>query len=206
MKHPSEETLNDYIDELLSETERQEVRRHLGECPDCNQTVGELTQVVQAAARLGEIEPTSDLLPGIRTAVNRPAKMDRGWLRWAAAAAAIAVVALLAGLQLGRGSDPVPIATGEPTLDALLADFRDAEAEYARATEMLARGLEERRDEIEPETLELLDVNLALIDSAIAEVSLALDRDGIGVDNTQMLTALYNKKLNILMRASRLSS
>lgn len=205
MKHPSEETLNDYVDELLSETERQEVRRHLGECPDCNQTVGELTRIVQAAAKLGEIEPTSDLLPGIRTAVNRPAGLGRGWLRWAAAAAAIAVVALLAGLQLGSG-DPAPIATGEPTLDALLADFREAEAEYVRATEMLTKGLEERRDEIEPETLELLDVNLALIDSAIAEVHLALDRDGIGVDNTQMLTALYNKKLNILMRASKLSS
>ena len=203
MNHPSEETLNDYVDELLSESERLEVRRHLDECPECKRTVGELSSILDAAAKLGEIEPTRDLLPGIRTAVARP---SRHWIRWAAAAAAIAVVALLAGLRLGSGGAPAPIASGEPTIDALLADFQAAEADYVRATEMLARGLAERRDEIQPETLELLDANLELIDSAIAEVHLALERDGVGVENTQMLTALYSKKLNILMRASRLSS
>jgi hypothetical protein len=203
MKHPNEETLNDYVDELLSETERLEVRRHLDGCPDCKCTVEELNRIVSAAGKLGEIEPTRDLLPGVRAAVNRP---SRGWVRWAAAAAAIAVVALLAGLRLGSGGVTPSLATGEPTIDVLLADFQAAEAEYVRATEMLARGLEGRRDEIEPETLELLDANLELIDSAIAEVRLALDRDGVGVENTQMLSALYSKKLNILMRASRLSS
>ena len=203
MKHPNEETLNDYVDELLSEAERLEVRRHLDGCPDCTCTVEELNRIVSAAGKLGEIEPTRDLLPGVRAVVNRP---SRGWVRWAAAAAAIAVVALLAGLRLGSGGVTPSIVTGEPTIDVLLADFQAAEAEYVRATEMLARGLEERRDEIEPETLELLDANLELIDSAIAEVRLALDRDGVGVENTQMLSALYGKKLNILMRASRLSS
>jgi hypothetical protein len=203
MRHPNEETLNDYVDELLSESERLEVRRHLDDCPECKRTVGELTSIVNAAAELGEIEPERDLLPGIRTALTRP---SRHWIRWAAAAAAIAVVALLAGLRLGSGGAPAPVAVGEPTLDKLLAEFHAAEADYVRATEMLARGLEERRDEIQPETLELLDTNLELIDSAIAEVRLALDRDGVGVENTRMLSSLYNKKLNILMRVSRLSS
>jgi len=52
----------------------------------------------------------------------------------------------------------------------------------------------------------VLDRNLAQIDAAIAEVRQALNPDGPDVKNHQMLTALYDKKLHILWRASRLSS
>ena len=42
--------------------------------------------------------------------------------------------------------------------------------------------------------------------AAILEVREALDPQGSDVKNHQMLTALYDKKLQILWRASRLSS
>jgi len=85
----------------------------------------------------------------------------------------VGFVALLVVLRLGNVATSPGMAKAEPSnsLETLLADFRAAESEYVRATEMLARGLEERRDEIAPETLELLDVNLALIDAAIVEVT-----------------------------------
>jgi hypothetical protein len=196
MSHPSEETLNDHVDGLLSASELLEVRRHLGECADCTRSVDELQRIVHAAAALGEVEPPRNLLPGIRAAVARP---GRGWLRWAAAAALIGFVAVLAASRFGGTAPKPPLAT-------LLADFHAAEADYVRATEMLSQGLEERRDQIEPATLDVLDANLALIDAAIAEVRVALDRDGLGVENTHLLATLYNKKLDILMRASRLAS
>ena len=57
------------------------------------------------------------------------------------------------------------------------ADFRDAETEYIRATDLLARRLEERRAELEPDVLAVLDRTLAQIDAAIAAVRLVLDPD-----------------------------
>jgi len=205
MRHPNEETLNDYVDELLPEDRKLEVRRHLDECQECKQTVAELRQLIDRASRLGEMEPPRDLFPEIRSATKRP---GFGWMRWVAAAAVIGFVALLAVLRVGdNGATPVDIAQGsEPSIESLLADFRNAEEAYLRATTQLAQRLEDRRGELEPEVLAVLDRNLAQIDAAIVEVRLALDPDGPDVKNHQMLTALYDKKLQILWRASRLSS
>ncbi len=204
MKHPNEETLNDYVDELLPVDRKMDVRRHLDGCRECKQTVAELRQLIASASRLGEMEPSRDLLPAIRTATKRP---GFGWMRWVAAAAAIGFVALLAVWRIGDGAAPVDIAReSEPSIESLLADFRDAEATYIRATTQLAQHLEDRRAELEPEVLAVLDRNLAQIDAAIVEVRLALDPDGPDVKNHQMLTALYDKKLQILWKASRLSS
>ena len=198
MSHPSEELLNDYVDGLLTDDERLEVRRHLDSCPECNRTVAELQELIARARTLGEVEPARDLLPGIRPASAAPAA--QGWQRWAAAAAMIGLIGLLAILRFGDGGEQ------KASIENLLADFRVAETEYIRATEMLAAALEQRRDEIPPETLAVLDRSLAEIDAAIRQARQARDRDDDGIENNQVLTSLYNKKLNVLMSASRLSS
>jgi hypothetical protein len=120
-------------------------------------------------------------------------------MRWAAAAAVVGFVAVLAAWRVGG---PAP----EPSIEQLIVDFRAAETEYVRATNLLAQRLDERRADIEPDLLAVLDANLAQIDAAIAEVHVALDPERADVENQQMLTALYDKKLKILWRASRLSS
>lgn len=200
MSHPNEERLNDYVDHLLSDNERQEICRHLEGCPQCSEIVEDLQTLVTRALELAEIEPARDLLPGIRSATRKP---EMHWMRWVAAAAAIIVVVLLAGQRIGENvSEP----TAASSFETLLADFRAAEAEYVRATEQLAAGLDAHRSEIEPATLAIFDRNLALIDDAIAEVRLALDRKGIDLTNSHILTALYNRKLDVLLQANRLSS
>ncbi len=201
MRHPNEETLNDYVDELLAEEQELEVRHHLDACEECKRTVGELRGLITRASQLGEIEPRRDLFPGVRKAIRQP---GFGWMRWAAAAAAVALVGWFAVQQLGE--TPVETAGSEPSIEALLENFRSAEAEYLRATNLLAERLEQRRGEMEPEVLAVLEKNLAQIDTAIAEVRLTLDPDRVDLENRQMLTALYDKKLQILWRASRLSS
>jgi len=204
MKHPNEETLNDYVDERLSEDRKIEVFRHLDGCLECRQTVADLSELIARASNLGELEPSRDLLPQIRAATKRP---GFGWMRWVAAAAVVGFVALLVVLQVRNDQTATAQSAegSEPSIESLLADFREAETAYVRATAQLAQRLEDRRSEFEPEVLAVLDRNLAQIDEAILEVRQALNPDG-DVRSQQMLTALYDKKLQILWRASRLSS
>ena len=57
MTHPSEETLNDYIERELSPAEQVRVATHLETCSDCALIVAEIQQIVRDAAALGPLEP-----------------------------------------------------------------------------------------------------------------------------------------------------
>ena len=89
-----------------------------------------------------------------------------------------------------------------PATSAYLA----AEQEYLRATEQLLAALEERQAELPPETAAVVDENLRIIDAAIAEVKQALDEDPADPKNGEYLTALHRQKIQLLWKASRLSS
>ena len=86
-RHPGEEILNDYTDGLLPQAERQRVEQHLGNCTDCTRSVEELRTLLEGAGALPDIQPSRDLLPGIRDGVSTA---GQGWKRWIALAATCA--------------------------------------------------------------------------------------------------------------------
>ena len=56
MTHPTEETLNDYIERELSPAEQVRVATHLDTCADCALVVAEFQQVVREASALGPMD------------------------------------------------------------------------------------------------------------------------------------------------------
>ncbi len=114
----------------------------------------------------------------------------------------------LAGLavaMLRGGSVEDATASRAPGADALLAEYRAAEQQYIEATGRLLTLLEQRREEIPPETLQVVQENLGIIDAAIGRARLAFEADGAEAREAHVLTALYDKKLQLLWRASRLA-
>ena len=192
MKHPSEEQLSAYVDgERDASTEA-----HVRDCVDCRRTIDALRSIVSEAGNLGELTPPRDLFPEIREAVT-PASKATPW-RSIAAVAAIVVVGLI-GFAQWRTTETE---SSGATIEDLVARFEEAERAYLEATEMLVARLEEQRDSISPETLAVLDRNLEIVDAAIAEVRATRE----GVEDERTLAALYDKKLQLLWQASRLSS
>ena len=57
MTHPSEETLNDYVERELSPAEQVRVATHLETCSECALVVGDIQEIVRDAAALGPLEP-----------------------------------------------------------------------------------------------------------------------------------------------------
>ena len=97
-------------------------------------------------------------------------------------------------------------APGEEQVDAALAAFLEAERDFVAAGDALLEVLESRRDSLPPETLAAFEKNLATLDAAIADVRAVLDADGSDPATGQILTALYHKRMQLLWKASRLSS
>jgi hypothetical protein len=109
MTHPSEETLNDYIERDLTPAEHVRVATHLETCADCALFVTDVQQIARDASALGPMEPPPQVWTRIQSSiVDRPASSvsrstidDRRWtiprLSWGLATAALVVLAFLTG-------------------------------------------------------------------------------------------------------------
>jgi hypothetical protein len=209
-RHPTEEQLNDYVDDALSEAERLELERHLAECDDCSSAQEEIRSLVRRAAELPDLRPARDLLPGIRQAAKpNPARFHR----WGALAASLLLVASAAigALLIQQRTGPTvaqsPAAqTSTSSEDAAMAELRAAEKAFAQAAQVLLETLEARRGELPAEALAALEDNIALIDDSIAAVRASLHSNGAQAQSERALAALYQQKMQLLWKVSRLSS
>jgi len=98
---------------------------------------------------------------------------------------------------------PVAPETDNP---GLLISFRLAEGEYNRAIGQLAQSVDQQRSRLNPETIRTVDRSLAVVDSAIAEAKAALLADPNNGTLVDLLSASYQRKLDLLRRTSELST
>jgi anti-sigma factor ChrR (cupin superfamily) len=229
MEHHWRDRLSEYVDGTLSAAERAECEAHLTQCPECPGLVHELRAVVRRATRLATPAPAPDLWAGIaarirneggrattggRTAV-RPFPVagreprPRQWMAAAAVAAFLAGGAMVWGVlqQTTPTASPAPVATtaGPPAerLTVLPAMAR-AEATYDQASAELRAILDEGRDRLHPKTVAVLERNLALIDTAIAETETALRNDPASAYLNAYLARTMQRKLTLLRQAATL--
>jgi hypothetical protein len=88
----------------------------------------------------------------------------------------------------------------------LPAAFRQTENELNRTIEELQLAVDTQRDQLSPETIRTVDRSLAVVDSAIAEARAALTADPNNQMLVDLLSASYQRKLDLLRRTSELGS
>jgi anti-sigma factor RsiW len=121
-----------------------------------------------------------------------------------------AVAYLAAGRALSQPGVPeiVVHAFAEPVM-APLADVERAnfaDAQYDEAVADLEKILAELRDELNPQTVMVIERNLAWIDQAIREARAALDADPANTFLNSHLAEARRKKLDLLRRATMIHS
>src|SRR5918993_844407 len=106
MTHPTEETLNDYLERELTPAEQVRVATHLETCAECALIVAEFEKIVRDASALGPVDPPPHLWTAIKSQVDsRQSSVDSlsrqstVWPRyaWALATAALVVMAFFVG-------------------------------------------------------------------------------------------------------------
>jgi anti-sigma factor RsiW len=219
------ERLSEYLDGGLDAAERAAVERHLDRCVECAGIVAELRAVVTEAAVLPEVPPARDLWPGIRArlAPRAPGRsLSTGertpgasvislWSRrrltitvpqLVAAGLAVAVLsaggvwAALSGTRAPGG--PATSLAAAPATGPAVALL----AAYEPAMSDLETEYERRRGELDLETIQVVERNLAIIDAAIREASHALAADpASGFLHTRLADAM-RMRMGLLRQAS----
>lgn len=223
--HPWQDRLSEYLDGELGDAERAALEAHLDECGDCRATLDELRAVVAFAGSLEDVPPAVDLWPAIAERIGdappgatvvdatawRRARALRVTLSLPQLAAAAIAVMLLSGatvwLALSRGGvgPAAPVATSvEPADGPVYLTANGLGPGYDQAVAELQQILEEGRDRLDPSTVEVLETNLRIIDQAIEEARLALERDPTNVYLNRYLADNMNRKLQLLRRAGEI--
>ncbi len=211
--------LSDYLDGELSPAERAELEAHLAACEACAATLEELRAVVTEAGRLPELGPERDLWPEIEARlaprgelvetdvvpIHRRRRVIMTVPQLAAAAIALVLFSASAvWLAVGAGVDTstaptVASATEMPAATQVV--FTD----FDQAIAALETEYESRRDDLAPETIRVVERNLAIIDQAIAEAREALAGDpSSGFLSTHLANAL-RQKLDLLRQAATIA-
>ncbi|MCI0436300.1 MAG: zf-HC2 domain-containing protein [Gemmatimonadetes bacterium] len=213
--HLTEANLNDWADDALPPGERGIVERHLAACPDCHDAAYALKELVGSLRTLPrDIAPPRDLRPGIAARIDHERAGDeaarRGWrerslwsVRPQLAAAALVLMALSSvttAWLVRRETGRVPAA-----MDGMVAEMAAAEAKYRDAAVELEALLRDVRHEMSPATTQLFDQSLATLDRALNETRAALDADPGNPTLTGIMIASYEKKIELLRRATELA-
>jgi hypothetical protein len=211
--------IDDLLDGRLSAAEAREVEGHLECCPHC---AAEVVEAAGLAARIAglprALEPERDLWPRIAARLDEArvvrGRFGRRELAVAASillAAAAVIGAYLAGRQQAlTASALAPAAapaTGAIEAENLLASFGALGVlDYATTRRALLEVLEQRREQLAPETFELVMANLELIEESMTRIAAALGADPGNELLQRQLVAAYRRQVDLLERAARLPS
>jgi len=194
--------LNEYVDGTLAARDRASVEAHLAECAACRDAVAELRHLVAEARGLSpSIEPSRDLWAAIETRIAQRATWNVQRVSWRRALAAAAVFVVAFGL-----SRLLPPSTALHRPAGGREGWAAVQAEFDRASDDLSRILAAERGRLQPETVALLERNLAIIDAAIAESRDALARDPANAELRRFFAAAARQKVELLRWATRVAA
>ncbi|MGH7483739.1 MAG: zf-HC2 domain-containing protein [Longimicrobiales bacterium] len=216
--HAWMERLSEYLDGGLSGEEAAALEDHLEACAECRAALRGLDAVRERAARLEPAAPARDLWPGIMARLHpraaesgAQARRRRTFVLTVPQLAATALVlastgALAAWLAVGQtGRAPAFTAGASAGVGAAtLASLPSAPAALGleRAVAELQVAVREGRDELDPETVRVLERNLAIIDAAIADIRAALEQDPTSLYLNRTLATALRRKLDVLTAAA----
>ena len=232
MTHPTDGELQDLSDGLLARAERERIEHHLAVCQSCTDSLAVIESLKadalllrvdceppadewQAiASRLSERSPAgsrSEPAPVVGTAASRPRALPTN-LR--VAAGVVLALGLGAGAALivdRAGTDPSEsVGASRPGAPALGAGdgaelVRTLEEAYGPSITELQDALALGRDQLEPETLAVIEENLGIIEAALARARAAIDADPSAPAVTRSLDSLYRAKIQLLRTVAGLT-
>ena len=216
--HLTIDRLSDYVDGLLEPSDVAGVERHVSVCAACARDLSRLRALLGAASTLPRvIEPPSGGWSGIRDAIearkvatlpvagaNRPRRLTWRWLAAASVLVVAATGSIIAFRQAATRSQPATAYTLSSRTASVVAMMIDRH--YTPAIDQLTASLRDTLGHSQRKNVPAVARSLVIVDSAIAETRAALVRDPGNRDIADLLAANYQKKLDLLKRASQLAS
>lgn len=199
---------------------------HRAHCAECRTLWTELEDISAEASRLPMLTPSRDLWDDIEARIatvprRLPFYRTQSFRLAVAASLLVAVssgvtyqlvsndapAAVTAAATEASEITPTPATAADGNDDATqthLASFSESVTQMERDIAALQTIVSERRGELDPRTIAVLEANLKLIDTAIAESRAALAADPASQFLSAQYTRAYTSKLTLLREVATL--
>lgn len=190
---------------------------HRANCAECAKLWDELENISAEAARLPLLAPSRDLWDGIEARITTvPGSLPfyrTQTFRLAIAASLLIAVTSGVTWQLATSNTPQAIVAESSSMTETGSDdaaqmhqasFSASVSQMEREIATLQNIVTERRGELDPRTIAVLEANLKLIDTAIEESRAALASDPASQFLSSQFTRAYTSKLTLLRDAATL--
>lgn len=213
-EHLSFDLLCDLADGALAPDVEAPARAHLRSCEECATRLSAISVLAASASALPrEIAPPAGLWADIRREVRSRESIRRSpaWrLRYLVAAGIVIAVASSALTAVVLRNRQAPGTPSGPTFvqaiwRPLPASLESEERGYLQSVRALQQTLEERRAQLSPSTIEIVERSLLISNAAIAEARDALARDPSNNALARLLASNYERKIDLLRRATELA-
>ena len=210
--------LSEYIDGELDRAETAALEAHLATCGQCYATLTDLREVVARAKALADREPAKDLWAGIRAGLTTdapiPLRRDRLVRRRFSLTVGQLLAASIALVLLSSGGVWLALQSRQvtPTREASFSD-RPRAVQVAiwtgrtdAAIADLQTALTQNESRLDTATVRIVRENLAIIDRAIAEARVALQKDPGNAYLNLHLANTMRRKVDLLRRVNDIAT
>lgn len=212
MTHLTFEEISELAESREQKAESREAL-HLSECAECRETLRKVRELVSAAHALPrDVAPPPEVWTALRERVAREPGLrharrwwHNGWLATAAAILLVVGTAILTP-NFARGGKLAKLkAKQTQSVVAQPVVLLAVDKNYLATVAELRATLDAQRPALAPSTVRAVERSLAVIDSAIAEARAALASDPANQALVDILSAHYERKVDLLQRASELT-
>jgi tetratricopeptide (TPR) repeat protein len=212
----AQKLISEYIDHSLDPRKSLLLERHLKACSDCRELLEDFERIVGEAEELKTPSPSAEVwqkikagLSAIKQEAPSPQPQEKQkrerfnvfvrpfQLRYAWAAALVLVViavGVIFGLRQWRGK-AIP---GPGDLRYTFAKLEEAQGHYQKAIKALNEAIFSQKASLDPETAEVFQKNLEVIDASIKACQQVVSRDPNNIEARIYLLAVYGQKVNFL--------
>jgi anti-sigma factor RsiW len=198
-----EEQLGDYVEGTLDATTRARVGAHLQVCVHCSATVGDFGVIRAMARELEAVAPSPQVWQALAARAPHaasPFHRARGWLGgWQPVFAAAMAVLLATSLWwVGGHLSAVTVLRPATTAQVFEAESESVEAQYTAAIARLEEVTSVEGTALDPETVDVINAGLMVVDEAIGESRAALETQPENELAQESLFAALRRKIAVL--------
>ena len=210
--------IQELVDGSLGAIRRSELEQHLEQCADCRALKEDLERIRDAAAALPQMRPPDGAWLQIAGRLRQegrirhaapPAAPRRMSYAWLGLAAALVLVTGLSVLMLLRSAPQAPAAvpsapaaadnakTAE-SVEAVQNEVEAAQEQYQKAITKMDDLRKANMNALDPQTSQVIEKNLGIIDQAIAENRAAVKAEPASVAARETLFEALRQKVSLL--------